>query len=349
MKKYERESLLKNFFPFFVLLEILIAIIFLQQFNSEKRTLDEKLLTQMKLCSYTMKCDGFDLDFVPSSKKIEINTLYKEHGIYSYFSVPTADDFLMKVILPSKSYEEKIYLVKRSLIMDMLIFSIFIIVIALLFSFYALKPLRKALNLNEEFVKDILHDFNTPISSMIINFKLLKKEIGENKKISRLENNVETILTLQKNLQTFLKGIDTQKERFDLVDLLQKRILYFNELYPDIVYTIEMENVSLHASKDAFTRIIDNILSNAGKYNVANGTVCIFLEKERLVIEDSGIGIKDPSKIFQRFYKEQDRGIGIGMHIVKKLCDELSIGIKIESKERKGTKVILDLSEVIDK
>jgi len=176
LKKYEIESLLKNFFLFFILLEILMSIIFWQQFNNKKRTLDEQLHTQMKLCSYTMKCDDFDLDFVPSSKKIKTNILYRNNDVYSYFTVPTADNFLMKVILPLKKYEEKIYLIKRNLIVNMLFFSIFIILISLLFSLYALKPLKKALNLNEEFVKDILHDFNTPISSMVINFKLLKKE-----------------------------------------------------------------------------------------------------------------------------------------------------------------------------
>ena len=303
----------------------------------------------MKLCSYTMKCDNFNLDFVPSSEEKETNHLYKNSDIYSYFIVPTVDKYLMKVILTQKEYEAKIDLIKNSLIYDMLLFSIFIIVISLLFSFYALYPLKKALNLNEEFVKDILHDFNTPISSMVINFKLLKKQLGENKKINRLENNIETILTLQKNLQTFLKDINTQKEQFSLNDLLQRRINYFEVLYPDISYRFSIDDINLDTNKDAFTRIIDNILSNAGKYNITNGTVNIFMDQQTLIIKDSGIGMVNPSKIFERFYKEQDRGIGIGMHIVKKLCDELSIEIKIESREKNGTEVMLDLSQVIVK
>ena len=145
------------------------------------------------------------------------------------------------------------------------------------------------------------------------------------------ENNIETILTLQKNLQTFLKGINTQKEEFNLLDLLEKRVQYFNVLYADVSYDLEMKSMLLLVNKDAFSRIIDNILSNAGKYNIANGTVHIVLEDEVLIVQDSGIGIKDTSKIFERFYKEQDRGIGIGMHIVKKLCDELFIDIKIDN------------------
>ena len=347
MKQYEIESLLKNSFLFFILLEVLISIIIWQQFNHEKRVLDDQIQTQMKLCSYNMKCGDFSLDFVPSSEEKETNHLYKNGIIYSYFVVPTVDEYLMKVIMTQKGYESKIDLIKNSLIYRMLYFSIFIIVIALLFSLYALKPLKKALNLNEEFVKDILHDFNTPISSMVINFKLLKKELGENKKINRLENNIETILTLQNNLQTFLKGIHTQKKQFSLNNLLQNRIHYFGVLYPDVSYIFFIEDISLETNKDAFTRIIDNILSNAGKYNIRNGTVNVFLDQHTLVIKDSGMGMINPSKIFERFYKEQDRGIGIGMHIVKKLCDELSIEIKIESREKNGTEIMLDLSKVI--
>ena len=325
----------------------MISIIIWQQFNHEKRILDDQIQTQMKLCSYTMKCDNYSLDFVLSSEDKEINHLYKNNNIYSYFIVPTVDEYLMQVILMQKEYEAQINSIKKSLLYNMLFFSLIIILISLLFSLYALRPLKRALDLNEEFVKDILHDFNTPISSMVINFKLLQKEFGKNKKINRLENNIETILALQKNLQTFLKGIETQKEQFNLNDVLENRIQYFTVLYPDISYTLSMEDMDLDTNQNAFTRIIDNVLSNAGKYNIRNGTVQIFMDQQILVIKDSGIGIVNPSKIFERFYKEQDRGIGIGMHIVKKLCDELSIEITIQSREKNGTEILLDLSEVI--
>ena len=349
MKRYEIESLLKNFLLFFLLLEFLVSVIVWQQFNDEKRNLNNQIQTKMKLCSYSMKCDDFSLDFVPLPKGKEMNHLYADSGLYSYFKVPTVDQYMMQVILEKEKYEVEVESIRDNLLFDMLMFSIFIMIVSFLFSLYALKPLKKALNLNEEFVKDILHDFNTPISSMVINFKLLKKESGENKKIHRLENNIETILTLQKNLQTFLKGISTQKEPFELLDLLQRRVQYFTVLHPNILYFLEVKQITLNSNIDAFTRIVDNILSNAGKYNINNGTVNIFMEGSTLVVQDSGIGIKDPSKIFKRFYKEQDRGIGIGMHIVHKLCIELSVKITVESQEKVGTKVMLDLAEVIVK
>lgn len=226
-------------------------------------------------------------------------------------------------------------------------YTIFSALISFLFSIYALRPLHKALRLNEEFVKDILHDFNTPISSMLINLKLFKREIGDNPKIKRLENNIQSILSLQENLQIFLKGVPKQSEAFSLKSLVKARIQYFEVLYPDIEYSIDIPVLNVTTNKDAFTRILDNLLSNAGKYNIANGTVSITLDGNTLSIADTGKGIKKPLKVFDRYYKEQDRGIGIGLHIVKKLCDELSIPISIESKEHKGTTIHLNLAAIV--
>jgi len=206
---------------------------------------------------------------------------------------------------------------------------------------------RRALRINEEFVKDILHDFNTPISSMLINLKIFKREIGDNQKIQRLENNIQSILSLQDNLRIFLKGVPAQSERFSLKELVQDRVHYFEVLYPDVHYQIAIDKTILETNKDAFTRILANLLSNAGKYNIANGDVNIVLQGSTLTIQDTGKGIKHPSKVFDRYYKEQDRGIGIGLHIVKKLCDELTIPIKIYSKKKEGTKIVLNLYKVI--
>ena len=332
---------------FFILLEILLAINFWHELQEKKAQIEEKIQIEMQLCAYTVRCEGLATDFVEKVEGKEENILYQDGDFYSYFKVPTADKYLMKVVYPKISYLTRVEKLERRTIRKFLLYSLFAAFISFLFSFYALMPLRKALHLNEEFVKDILHDFNTPISSMLINLKLFKREVGENQKIQRLENNIETILSLQNNLQIFLKGIPTQSELFNLKELVENRVNYFQILYPDVVYDIILDKTVLQSNKDAFTRILDNLLSNAGKYNVANGHVSITLREHYLVISDTGKGIKNSSKVFDRYYKEQDRGIGIGLHIVKKLCDEMRIPIKIKSKEDQGTEIVLNLSEII--
>jgi len=328
---------------------VLLAINFWNELQIKKVEIEEKIHTKMKLCFYTTKCNKFATDFVDLDEDKEENILYKDGNFYAYFKVPTAEKYLMKIIYSQESYEARIKRLEDKLLKRFFYYSLFSILVSFLFSIYALLPLRKALQVNEEFVKDILHDFNTPISSMLINLKLFKKEIGNNLKIQRLENNIQNILSLQDNLRTFLKGVPSQAETFSLKKMLEQQVSYFETLYPAVAYTVTTPQIDLITSKDAFKRILDNLLSNAGKYNVDNGKVSISLEKNVLRIKDTGKGIKKPAKVFDRYYKEQDRGIGIGLHIVKKLCAELKIEISIESQENKGTTINLNLSNIIVK
>ncbi len=347
MKKYERESLSKSFLIFLVLLEVLLAINFWNEYQVKKLEIEDKIHIEMKLCAFTLQCQGLTTDFVNKDEDKEENILYQDGDFYSYFKVPTSDRYLMKVVYSKTNYILRLEKLANKLYRRFWFYSIFAMLVSLLFSIYSLMPLQRALRLNEEFVKDILHDFNTPISSMMINLKLFKREIGDNQKIQRLENNIQSILSLQDNLRIFLKGVPAQSEKFSLKELLQDRVHYFEVLYPDVTYKIDIDKMMLETNIDAFTRIVDNLLSNAGKYNIANGTVDIVFKGSSLTIHDTGKGIENPSKVFDRYYKEQDRGIGIGLHIVKKLCDELMIPINIQSKKDAGTVIGLNLTSVV--
>jgi signal transduction histidine kinase len=332
---------------FLVLLEVLLAINFWNEYQIKKVEIEDKIHMEMKLCAFSLQCAGLTTDFVDKDENKEENILYQDGGFYSYFKVPTSEKYLMKVMYSQENYLRRIGKLANKLYGKFWFYSVFAAFVSLLFSIYSLMPLKRALRINEEFVKDILHDFNTPISSMLINLKIFKREIGDNQKIQRLENNIQSILSLQDNLRIFLKGVPAQAERFSLKELVQDRVHYFEVLYPDVKYKMAIDKTILETNKDAFTRILDNLLSNAGKYNIANGDVDVVLQGSSLTIQDTGKGIENPSKVFDRYYKEQDRGIGIGLHIVKKLCDELAIPIKIDSKKKRGTKIELNLYNVI--
>jgi signal transduction histidine kinase len=301
----------------------------------------------MKICSYDLKCEGFELDFVSKSDNFEVRKLYKDSDIYSFFEISSEDDYLMKIILPKSEYQKRVDRVKRDLFKKFIIYAILIALLSYIFSLYALNPLKKALNLNQEFVKDMLHDINTPLSSMVVNFKLFKKEIGENRKIARMEQSIDTILSLQDNLRLFLDHSDLQVEVFDLSKLIKQRVTNFESSYGEKLFIVDTDSYEIKTNKDAMVRILDNIISNACKYSDSDAKIEIWIRDSVLYIKDNGIGIQDTKRVFERFYKESDRGVGIGMHIVKKLSDALGIGVDIDSKVGVGTKVILDLKEVI--
>jgi signal transduction histidine kinase len=166
--------------------------------------------------------------------------------------------------------------------------------------------------------------------------------------VTRIEKSVQTILNLQSNLRAYLSNHQAQKESFYLKTLLQVRVELLESSYKNIKFFIEIPaNIQIETNREAFVRVIDNILSNASKYNKKNGSVTLRYKNAILEIEDTGKGIKNPKKVFQRFYKEQERGIGIGLHIVQKLCDELGIALSLSSQLGVGTLLKLSLKNII--
>ncbi|WP_373035179.1 sensor histidine kinase [Sulfurimonas sp.] len=348
MNKVERESFLKSFLLFFTSLSLLIATLFYINFTKEVQTLDEKLFSEMRVCSFDLKCEQFRIDFIERTDE-KLYSLYKdENGLSSYYPIPGSTKNIMLLRLDNQKYNEEVNQLKYDDVWRFFAVLVVVFILSLLFSIYALYPLRNALLLTQEFIKDILHDFNTPLSTLRLNCSMLKREIGENEKVDRIEQSVQNVLSLQKHLRSYLHNHDMQNEEFELHTLVKEQVYLLEKNYTDISFIIDAKEVKLLTNKEAFTRIVNNILTNAAKYNKKGGLVNIVYKNadKTLNIIDSGKGIKNPKKIFDRFYKEQDRGIGIGLHIVKKLCDELGINIRVTSEIDKGSIFSLDLSKL---
>lgn len=351
MSRVEIESFLKSFTLFFGSLGLLIATLFYINYTKDVQTLNETLFSQMRVCSYNLECEQFTIDFVPKEKQ-ELYFLYSDkNGLSSYYPLPNSEQYLMLINFTPQQYTLELEKLQHNALLNFLIILGVVLVLSILFSLYALSPLRNALLLTQEFIKDILHDFNTPLASLRLNSAMLKRETPNNKKVERIEQSVSAVLALQEHLRSYLYNHKLQKEEFDLEELLSARIAMLEKNYPTIKFKLELPHTHLFTNREAFTRIVDNILTNAAKYNKKNGSVEIRYNQQNasLSITDAGIGIKNPKKIFERFYKEQERGIGIGLHIVKKLCEELGIKIEVESRVDEGTTFTLNLRQLTER
>jgi signal transduction histidine kinase len=130
---------------------------------------------------------------------------------------------------------------------------------------------------------------------------------------------------------------------------LERRIEFFNDLIisKNIKFTKNIQNdIHITFNELELYRIIDNNISNAIKYSKDSSNIEIFLHKEnnkiKLMFKDEGIGIKDKSKIFERYYRGDKitGGFGIGLSIVKNICEKNKINIEVESQVNKGTTFI---------
>lgn len=346
LKNYEKESLVKNFLVFFSLLEILLVLLFIELYHTKKSEYRHSLLQDMRVCSYSLSCEQFTFDFAPQKENI-LNSLYDTNGAYAYFTIPKSKKYYMKISYAEQKLQTDLQSIINTLWIKFFLATLLLFIVALFFTFYSLSPIRKALRLNDEFIKDILHDFNTPITSMILNIKMFKDEKGEDPYVSMLSKSIDNLLLLQNNLKNFLHNSPTQIQNVDIAALLKERLDNIQNIYPKLTYHIEKKNdLQKNTNRELLMRILDNILSNAAKYNKIDGKVTVQILNDTISIQDTGKGIKDINKVFQRYYKEQDRGIGLGLHIVKKLCNELNIGMTIVSEINDGTTIVLDFKHL---
>ena len=96
--------------------------------------------------------------------------------------------------------------------------------------------------------------------------------------------------------------------------------------------------------------VVEQILSNAVKYT-PKGTVSIYMENEdTLIIEDTGIGIRaeDLPRVCERGYTgynghSDKRSTGIGLYLCRRVLEQMSHSIEIESEMGKGTRVKIGL------
>ena len=329
-------------------MEILLFFLFIEIYHIQYEEYKKNIYKNMQLCSLTMQCKKFLFDFVPKKNNKTNILITKNHTFYSFFTIPKSQKFLLKISYPNYHITKDLKNIQVKLFFRFLLASLILALLAFLFTLYSLKPIRTALRLNEEFIKDILHDFNTPITSMVLNIDMLKLKYQNEPIIQRIEYSLDTILLLQNNLKSFLHQLPSQKNYIQIDKITHNRVNFIKNLYPKINFFFKKENeLKAFTNEELLIRILDNLLTNAAKYNYPGGSVTTIIKKTKIYIIDTGKGIKNPQKVLERFYKEQERGIGIGLHIVQKFTNELNIDIIIKSQQKKGTTIILDFAKTL--
>jgi len=333
-----------GFFIFFFLQLAFIIIISYKNYKEYVVQYDNSLRIEIELTSYKLKSNKYKISFVPSTTSFKLLHFYKTRKeIFMLFRIPLSHKYYLKISFPMEEYKKELLAIRKKTLKEFTFYLTIVFFLSILFTLLLVLPIKKAYEINEIFIKDILHDFNTPISSIKINLYLLKKQNIYNKYIENIDLAIKTILNLEQNLKTYLLKQKNKQECFFVDDIIKEKINFYTKLYPFVKVINHIHNIKISTDKFAFERILDNILSNSFKYNKKNGIVHICFKDKYLIVKDSGKGISNTSEIFKKFYKEQDRGLGIGLNIVYTLSKLLKIKIIVKSKPSLGTIFFLDI------
>ena len=194
------------------------------------------------------------------------------------------------------------------------------------------------------------HQIKTPIAAMRL--LLSDKEESEcEEELFKIEQYVEMVLTY---LKMDHQGNDFQFEFVDIDSCIKQCIRKYAKLFIRKKLQLNYEARSLQVLTDEkwLCFVIEQLLSNAIKYT-PSGYVNIEVKDEMLIIEDSGIGIQkeDLPRVFEKGFtgyngRKDKKSSGIGLYLVKQVCNRLGHKISIESELGKYTRVMIDLRHI---
>jgi PAS domain S-box-containing protein len=214
----------------------------------------------------------------------------------------------------------------------------------------------------ESFIVLFTHELKTPLNA-IMNFSkylLKKKESNQNvdveKELSLLHqiylssdsmlSNINQLLEIAKIRSNKLKYhktlFEAKKSIHKVAENHKDASLHYGV---DIAFECGCKDVFIRSDIFRFEQILANIYSNAIKYCKKNVIVGCKINdnKIEISIEDDGYGVKDFDKIFELFEQDEDdlhtrekKGTGVGLYLVRLLCDDLGFDVRVEKSEKLG-------------
>lgn len=204
----------------------------------------------------------------------------------------------------------------------------------------------------EDYIRLWSHEIKTPLTRIKLILENHESDINEalNKQILIIQNQLDLLLTYER-LKSF--NTDLHFKKVDLKDECNRCLKNLMEMAvdKDIIVQNRLEKVTYLTDQKWIKVIIEQILLNAIKYSHPGGQIIIEVENNILKVIDNGIGIsaEDLPEIFKAGYigknaRQSDNASGLGLYLVKQICQKLEIKIKIQSTEGHGTVVNLYLN-----
>ncbi len=257
---------------------------------------------------------------------------------------------------------ERIILQRMALILAFAVISIAVLITLFAVALRSLIRQKKISDIKTDFINNITHELQTPLTTLSVSVKVLQKEATRNNE-KAFANVLQTVDRQNTRIQNLIEqvmsnslghsDITLKKEQIVAAPFLSGIISDFCLANPDILIETHFTGHAVHLELDRFhvTSAIVNVLENAVKYgstaisvttSVTNGAL-------QISITDNGIGIgkQQQSLLFDKFYRvnEGDRhsvkGLGLGLYYASQILKAHHGAISVWSQEGKGAQFTL--------
>ncbi|MDR2656772.1 MAG: HAMP domain-containing histidine kinase [Oscillospiraceae bacterium] len=216
--------------------------------------------------------------------------------------------------------------------------------------------------LRSDFIRNVAHEFKTPVASIKGFAKLLRKDNlspeSRNEYIDIIIREAERLAQLSSNVLLLSKlenqEIETDRHSFLLDEQLRRVILMMEPEWrrKRIGVTADLDECEYCGGEELLTQVWINLIGNAIKFTPDGGSVTVTLRSRpepTVRIADDGVGMSGETiqHIFEKFYQADPsrsvKGNGLGLPLVKRILEMSDGGITVTSEEGKGTEVVVTL------
>ncbi len=232
--------------------------------------------------------------------------------------------------------------------------------LALAFDRY-LDRLQDFIAREQEFTGNASHELRTPLTIIKGAVELLfnDPELSpkSRKVLQRIKRATDTMSQMVDTLLVLAREDEMTDEDVVRVSVIAQEIITENnDLLGNKPVKLELNNrqdFGLQIPHSILTILLGNLLRNAIAYT-KEGSITVTLESPSVLVTDTGKGITSEALplIFDRHYRGNDNestGSGIGLSIVKRICDHYRWKIDVRSTPGKGTVVSIDFSNSLEK
>ncbi|MDZ4671964.1 MAG: ATP-binding protein [Phototrophicales bacterium] len=227
----------------------------------------------------------------------------------------------------------------------------------------ALDAEKERVKVLTDFVRDVSHDFRTPLSTINTSIYLLGRvddPIKRQQQLNTLRDQVKHLDKLVDALLTMSRldsGLLAVFKPFDLnllvIEAIQSLSTHITEKQHTVLTELDDNLPQLWGDIHEIHRALRELVMNAVQYTQQRGEITLRTYQDAdmvvIVIQDNGYGIslKDMPYIFDRFFRaDQARaigGVGLGLSIVRKVVEHHQGEIIIESVPQHGTQFVIRL------
>lgn len=242
----------------------------------------------------------------------------------------------------------------------LLIFSFVAIVLSLLIIYsiskklseLIVKPAQETLEKQKQFISDASHELKTPLAVIEANADVLENEVGKNKWLTYIQNEINSMDKLINELLLLAKteNVDNIKtyKKFDL----SKEVEIIISVFESIAYEKDVKintniqkDVIMNGNKEDIKHTLSTLIDNAIKHTESKKDVTIELSKEKneIILQVKNVGEPIPEeereKIFERFYRidksrnRSEKRYGLGLAIAKSTVEKYNGKIEVICKD----------------